>query len=282
MNIVTKIFIVLTLVCSIILSVFVVVTLGGTRDYKVALDNANAGLRASNLLYELEAAKHADDNTRNMAQVNRLNDQLTALNKLQAELRISYGTLSSQLDAKTADYERQVNQASKLTSALTLAQAEISQKDPELTKLRKDAVDSAKSISDLNLALERAQSQLDQATRQIDRLKEQVADASKPAASNMGTVGNVTTLSVGVAAAVPVNGKVTNVMTGNGGVTYLELSLGARDNIVEGTRFVISRGDKYVGDAIVTKVAPDQSVAKVKEGNPLAVQVNDLVSSGPQ
>ena len=138
----------------------------------------------------------------------------------------------------------------------------------------------SKELAEVNMANEVATTTLEQASRAIDRLKEQLVQASKPASSAAeDAVGGVKTLSFGLATAVPINGKVVDVKADNGKV-YLALSLGERDNIQVGTRFTISRGDKYVGDAIVERVAPDQSVAVVRAGNPIPVQVNDLVSSG--
>jgi hypothetical protein len=262
------------------LAVLVVFILGTVRPLKDELQHAEAGRLENSVLRVAAEAKIADAVNNSFNMNSGLTTENAQLKKDKADLTTTLSTTSAAKAKTDADLTIATNTIARDASTMGQMETANSQLTAEVKDSRPKLAQLAKELAEVNMVNEQQATKLEQAARAIDRLKEQLVDASKPAAGASSTgIGGVKTLSVGLATAVPTNGKVVDVKSDNG-KTYLALSLGERDNIQVGTRFLISRGDKYIGDAIVERVSPDQSVAVVRAGNPFPVQVNDLVSSG--
>jgi len=246
----------------------------------MALDKAQAGNAQAAALAAYYQAKEASAAVAAESKYNAKLAENSSLMRQHEEDVAKNTALSAQKATRDAEYDKLLATVSVQNNIIKSQQSANEVLTKEINTDRMEMPRVMKENSDLNLRNDELATKLEQAGRAIDRLKEQLVEANKPAsAAQAGNIGGTTTLSVGLASPVPINGKVTAVQTNNGN-TYLALSLGERDNIQVGTRFTISRGAKYVGDAIVERVEADQSVAKVREGNPLPVLVNDAISSG--
>ena len=136
MNIVTKLFIVLTLVCSIMLSVLVVFTLGNVRPLKDALTDAQAGLRMNSMALAAEQAKSADEAIHASAQVEASRSEVSALNKQVSDLNTSLTTLKAQRDKIEADFTVTNNIVARLTATNSQMQTTNTQQAAELNEAR--------------------------------------------------------------------------------------------------------------------------------------------------
>ncbi len=285
MSILTKVFIVLALVFSLALSVFVILTLSQQDKYKLALQNAvveKVGAQA--LLAKMEADRNNYRDGLDRLRTASLNDAST----LQQQIRSLQNTTATD-EREIATKNNDLNNAQASVTALTTANQAMTDTlgrlNTELAQLRQDVPVLTQRNAELNRHNNELQTGLDEAQNAIRRLQEELAEAQQPQPQKTPTTGaqagssdnGTPTLS----ALVPINGKVERVDSLNGR-TFLTLSLGKRDNIQDNFRFTIYRGNSYIGDAVVRKVAVDESVAEVTMLKPgEEVQASDLAISGP-
>jgi len=277
----TKIFIVLQLVCSLVVAVVLVVALKNQENYKKNAESeytarlqAQAGVQALN---NTIAAKQAD--------LDRLNQELR-IAKGSADQKISdlikqKGDVEIERDSARAQITVEGNKVAQLTAAnesLAKENARVSE------EIRRMAPENAKLISqnaELARANNEATTQLQYAEKTIRKLQEALAtaEATKGGASVTSTAGSVAMLSAQTPAQI--NGKVTQSME-SAGRTLVEVGLGARDGMKEGARLVISRNGTFVAEAVIEKVTPDASVAVTTDNvvKGATIMKGDLATAG--
>lgn len=279
MSTLTKIFIVLQLVFSITLSVFVFLTLGGQQKYKDQVESAlqskiaaEASLGLANSQVAQLQSQYADLMNQKTSDANRLNDELT-------RRTTEINTRQVQIDKLDAEKLEILANIQRLTNTVSALQSTLTRRDQELDSVRPENQKLIAQNAELNRKNNEQAQQLDLAEKTIRTLQETLAQ--RPAAPAQGTApaqGEAVATLSGVPTQAQINGTVTKVQSANGKI-YATLSLGSRDGIAANTRLVVYRGSNYVGDAVVVRVTPDQSVAQItvsKDG----VQANDRVISG--
>jgi len=279
----TKIFIVLQLVVSLIISVVLVFGVGRIQNYKADVDAANTQRVAAQASYQkaqndilVAQAQVADATAKATAQVNdlaRANNDLTTKN----------AELASQIGALQARNAQQQNSISQLTSSIDSQNSLLAAKDKELSSLRPDNASLLQKNAELNRVNNELSTQQRFAEQAIRKLQEQLASAPTTGGAAAPAEGNgaqVASLSAAPGGA-QINGKITQVAQ-SAGHTIIELPLGDRDGVKVNTRFTIYRDTAYVGDAVVQNVFPDSSVAQVTTVKPGdSVKQGDLVMTGP-
>jgi hypothetical protein len=284
LSILTKVFIVLALVCSLTLSVFVILTLSQQEKYRTALQSESvAKVGAQAMLAKMEA----DRNNYRDALDRLRTERLTSDSNYQAQIRNLQNTIATS-EREIATKGNDLNNAQASVTALTTANQAMTDTlgklNTELAQLRQDVPVLTQRNAELNRHNNELQTGLDSAQNAIRRLQEELAEAQQPQPQKTpttGAQGPSETTTPTLSALVPINGKVERVDTQNGR-TFLTLSIGKRDSIQENYRFTIYRGNSYIGDAVVRKVAVDQSVAEVTMLKPgQQVQATDLAISGP-
>jgi hypothetical protein len=278
----TKIFIVLQLVCALVLSVMVVMLVARQEPYRAMVDaehlkaaSAQAALQAKTNEVEalLQQQKTAnDERTRVATAAAQENDRLkTDLAQRKIELDTA--------NAKVASLTSALQQGSAANESMT---RQLAAKDEEIRRLAPENV----SLIQKNAELTRANNELSTQARfheqAIRKLQEQLASTeTKGGATGPASEAN-TVASLSVAAA-QINAKITSV-TPTAGRTLLELPLGTRDGVKQGTRLIVYREPGgYVADAVVEKAGIAESVAAVdskslKKGE--TVRAGDMVMSG--
>jgi hypothetical protein len=283
----TKIFVVLQLVFSLILSVLLVFYVSKADPYKKVADDAVAGRTGllatiAHLTQENEALNAAvADKENKLAQAvasgqrtaNDLTAKLAAAEQRGAVAATELAKASTQVTSQTA--------ANELLSKL------VSQKDAQIGDLSPKVSNLIRENAELTRANNELQTQQRGADQAIRKLQEQVATLQQSGPKQGATGGTndggaqVTSLSAQTAAGTAINGKVTGT-TVSAGRTLVATGLGSRDGIKVNTRFAIYRGNSYVADAVVERVTPDESVAVVvtpmKSGD--SVKSGDVVRSG--
>jgi hypothetical protein len=282
-SVLTKVFIVLQLVFSLALAVLVIFTLGSIQNYRKQVESSQvaqiaAAANAVQLQNELTLLQSKADAAMSQAKADAANDQNTiaGLKTDMAKLQRESDVVSSEAATDKANLTAAVLSVSGLTDQIKARDTELSSARPQVLKLTAEN-------ADLNRTNASLQTQLDSADKAIRTLQEEIAKSSTSTAP-AGTQANAGTQMEGqtatLAAAAPVNGKVTDVQA-HDGRTFITLSLGERDKVEPNTRFTVFRGDTYVGDAVVTKATIDQSVAVVTITKPgEAVKTDDMVISG--
>jgi hypothetical protein len=278
----TKIFIVLQLICAVAVSVILVFGVSRLQNYRQDVDAANSRAVAAQAAYQkgqndiqLAQAQSAEASQKMTAQLNDLS-------KSNNDLTTKNAQLSSQIGALEARNAQQQNSISQLTSSIDSQNSLLAAKDKELADLRPENASLVQKNAELNRVNNELSTQQRFAEQAIRKLQEQLANNTGPgaAAPAEGNGGQVASLSSTAAGAI--NAKITQVSQ-SAGHTLVEMPLGDRDGVKVNTRFTIYRNSGYVGDAVVQKVFPDSSVAQVTVVRPGdSVKEGDLVTTGAQ
>ncbi len=281
MNLLTKIFIVMTTVFALTGMVFISLILVQEDKYRSNLQDAQIklyGAMANNGVIQGNLDKCRTD----------LSNISLAKTESESNLQLKIRNQDNEkatLEREIASAKNDLNNAQASVTALTTANQAMTNTlgnlNTELGGLRKDVPVLTERNAELNRKNNELQTQVEADTNAIRRLQEELAASQEPApqksSSSTGPGQNQTpTLS----AVVPINGKVSRVDTLNGR-TYITIALGKRDGVQENFRFTVYRGNSYIGDAVVRQVAPDESVAEVTVLKPGQVVVAaDLAISG--
>jgi hypothetical protein len=291
LSIFTKIFVVLTMVMAVLLLALVVPFVMNTNTYRgdytrvknqLQIAEANAA-RAENDILAARQAAASEAATLN-ATIARLEGevqkrdkdiqdaqgQLIALQNANADVRAELGRLSAGLQQQT-----QIN---------GMLQEEIKTRRENSLKLETRAIELSEQLRDKT-------TQADTLIREVRLIKEQMADleaqnremanqvqsgGAKPGSSpSMATTGGV---NAGFNASVAVRGLVTDVQK-IGDQTFVAINVGSNDQVCEGMRFMVHKGDQFLGNVVITKVDLNSAAGRVTlaKGD---IKANDEVLSG--
>lgn len=281
MSILTKIFIVLQLVCSLALAVAVVVMAGNQPKYKDQVTNSEQGRIAAQAALQLEINKNAAVDALNTKLVTERTKENADWAKQVEALNGKINTLTTDKDTLAAQGSIQVDSIKALTGSVDSLKEQLKAKDDELTRIRPENVGLIGKNAELNRVNNELQTQLKFAETAIRKLQETLAQETlKSGSVAPATGGDSKVVQAVVQTPVQINGKVSSVSTDNGR-TYIELGLGTRDGVKVNAQFSIYRGDSYVGDAVVSRVVPDQCVALMTVLKPgQSVKAGDVAISG--
>lgn len=280
MSALTKMFVVLQLVFSLALAVLLVLMISKQENYREISEQDRAGRAA--LAVQVSSEKEQVTAAQGAAQdaTKKLTEALTQLDATKAQLASAQGNLdAARLQADTSAHTAQVQLANLTTANNTLAAANKAQA-AELDSLRPKVADLTTKNSELSRAKNEADNQIAAAEQAIRKLQEQIATMSQtaPAAGASGAGGSVASLSSGNSAAGPVNARITDVQEENGR-TLVQMPLGTRDGIQNGTRLMIYRNNTYITDAVVRRAASNESVAEVQGTAASSVKQGDMIST---
>ncbi|HVT81371.1 MAG TPA: hypothetical protein VHM90_12015 [Phycisphaerae bacterium] len=281
MSALTKILIVLQLVFALVCSVLLVLMVSKQENYKKLADDANTRAIAS-------SASLVDAQQQIAAK-----DQQLAASKAEMSKAISQATQSeagrtnalAEAQARELNLKSQLSTANATVAQLTAANSNLTQTNTalntELATIRPQVSMLTTRNSELNRLLNETTNQLAAANKAIDKLKEQIATSTtgpSGAVAPLGSEKQIGGLATGGGMS-RVNGQISEVNTSLG-ATVIGLPLGTRDGITPNMKLAIYRGNSYVGDAVVDRATPDESVATVTNTKPGAtVQKGDVVST---
>jgi uncharacterized protein YlxW (UPF0749 family) len=277
-------FIVLQLVFALAVSVLLVLMVSKSENYKSQVESTNiknVAMAATNLKSETEK-------TAAQAKLSDVQAQLNAATNKLNTATADAAAAASKAETANLELQNQIvalrSQITSLNAAISTATSSIAAKDKELDTLRPQVADLTTKYNEIYRAKNEADNQLRATEQAIRKLQEIIAQAPAGGAGSAApTGGQVQVLSASsVAAAGKVNGRISNFSTSLG-KTLIEMPLGTRDGIQVGTKVFVYRATGYVGDATVTRVTPDQSVATIDSTKPgETVQMGDLVSTTGQ
>lgn len=293
MSTLTKIFIVLQLVFSLVLSVLVIVLLNGQVKYKDQVEGAERARIATAVAYgRQEALLSATRTELNTLAENAKTSTATWAKTVQerddtiAQLRRDIAERNAQLALVQADVTKQTAIIESLKNQNQALMAENKDLRPKLLDAQQKYAEISRKNDELAyqiLTAERQIRRLKEAHQQMEEELSKRPTAQGPAAGGAvagAAGGSVPAMSAGLQTPAQVNGKINRVAM-DSGRTYITMALGKRDGVRENTHFTIYRGNQYVGDATVRNVSVDESVAVVTVlKNGMHVEAGDMVISG--
>ena len=269
MSALTKLFVVLLVICSLLLTAATVVYVNRSEDYRAALqakdseiERARGEARIAKLDADAAVAREQKLATDANAARNALQGQVT---QLQQELSRVGTELAT---AKTALLVRD-GQITKLTAGLEAAQkggsglfARNEELAKEIDKLRTERTELNTTVLDLT-------KRYDAMERELRQTKETLVQVQAGATGGAG-------------GGVPANvrGTVTQVTT-QGGQTFARIDLGSSDKLKTGDRLNIldQNNQQWLGEIIIETVQPEWSFGRLEGRNITNVKPNHVVVS---
>jgi hypothetical protein len=271
--------IVLQLVFAVAVSVLLVLMISKQEDYKAAAAaQSGRAVALSATLVAAEQAKLAATDRIAVAEAAKVAAE-TALTKERELATAAAGTAQNRILGLEGDVKVLQNQNQALSLAASTASNSIALKDKELEEIRPKLSQLNTQNAELARKNNELQSALQASELAIRKMQEQLAAGAAAASAASSSGGQVQAMSSGTSVSAAVNAKITKVADSAGRI-LIEMPLGSRDGITQGTQMFVYRSTGYVGDAVVERVTPTTSVAVVtrtKEGQ--TVQQGDTIST---
>ncbi|BAM03207.1 hypothetical protein [Phycisphaera mikurensis] len=270
----TKAFVVLVTLLSILLVTLVVPFVAGVSDLQQELTieqqkSRSAEVTASNLSDRLVAAESAQAGLQQS-----LNETISDLESRNAEVAAERNDLRARLAAaQTGQQEMQATLAALSENDRTKTQL-LDTYAGKLEEAQQSLVEQSRRNAELTDRTNELSNERTQLTRSVQRLKERSTELSEQlaaASSALASAGvEVPEAAASGLAAAPVPagerifGQVTGIEDATGGRVLVQMNIGASDGVRNGQRFVAFRGDdQLVGTLEVRSVDDTVSVASV-------------------
>lgn len=281
MSIFTKIFVVLDAVLSVLLVALVVSFVMNTDTYREKYKAAEARAAAEAQKAESRTADLAANDAVAKARESELQNQLAALDNSLRERTGQLQEAQQQLVAANnagADVRSQLasltnglNQATTINAAL---QDELKERREAMLKLQTRSIELSEQVREKS-------TQAETLLREVRVIKEQMSDlenqnkeiaaklqqaGSKPegttAQSAPAGVIDMTKGGSGFDSRVIIRGLITHVQK-LGDDMYVAVNVGTNDQVKEGMRFIVHKGDQFLGDLIITKVDLNSAAGRI-------------------
>lgn len=292
----TKVFVVLMTVLSVVLVSLVVPFVANTEKYRDQRDAAVLQAKAAEA--NAAVAQNLADASRSelIRQIDGMQQQVNAERSLNASLKGELGTIRGDLERSRADLIRTQADIANLTAANKQyadiqvdLQKELQARREENTKMARQIIDieaanadSTTSTATLRRQLRVAQENLVQAQEELAELNEVLRRVPQEVlAGTTPGAGSDSEDNRGTVSVVPINTQVSQV-TQAGDTTLVQLASGSAGGVKERMRFQISRDGEYMGTVVVMTVDEQAAVARVslmKSG--ASIKAGDKAFSGP-
>jgi hypothetical protein len=287
LSVLTKVFVVLVTVLSILLVALFVPFVAKTDNFKQQVEAARRDAQGarqtaearqseinsiqgkqSEAFVQLASAKALVDQ-----QVLALNDRLAQAEKESLEAK-------SELVKREADLT-QFAAASKLDSQLREAmEAELKDRRSAMVSQQTRMIELQDRIEEVNAQLQAAERERKRTAERLVELESKNADLQKQALRGGAPAATATTPPADFESPVPIHGQVARVQKLEGD-TFVQINIGKTSGVEENMRFLVHRGDTYLGTLVITAVDTTASSGRMKllTGEP---QEGDQVLSGGQ
>lgn len=287
MSILTKIFVVLVTIFSVALVGMMVSFVARTEDWKSKYEDEKARANSADTTarFRQEQIKQLTDKESERvamlsAEKNRLDAELSALQTRANAAAAELAEVSQQKNKSEAD-------VSQLTSAVKLL-TDINQSvKQELDKRREEVISSETKRIQLADRNNELQGQVDTLQRERKSLNERLVALEKSLDDLRMKVTSAAPTSDSVTPAPPsefvpdvaIRGQVVATDKADS-VTFVKINVGSTDRVRENTKFIIHRGNTYVGTMVVTNVDSKASAGRLTLGQG-EIKPGDEVLAGP-
>ncbi len=262
----TKFFVVLVTVLSVVLVALVVPFVANTENYKAKLavaqsDRDAAAARAKGLETAAGIAAERDaERVANLVNENRL--LTTQRNEYANKLGDISSSLSSERASKgkaDADVSRLSASNAQLTSITAALQTELSLRRKENEEKQATAIAQADQIRDLEGAKETLGRQVRSLQQQVVAVQERsktLEDAMArldPSTRAQIMGGDQTTGGPEFESTTPILGKITAVQR-VADDTFVQINVGKNDGVQANMKFLVHRGNQFLGTLVITTV----------------------------
>jgi hypothetical protein len=275
----TKIFVVLNVILSIVLTAGMVVWVNRTQNFVKAQNDMKAKLAAvtadassSRDQAALISATKTQMQAQLQAQINAKQQETDQLHQLVTDRDTQIAQLNNNLAQTTAAQK-------SATDALTVAQKTVDSTNQQIADLRKNDLDLEKRIAEQSFAINDWTNKYEVTNRQWRDAEEQVAQLQSDNRKYQETLhkAGITDASsvhtINGEPLVRVEGIVQSKQN-IGGVPYATISVGSADQVTAGMQFKVidpNARDPFLGYLIVDRVEPNQAI-----GHLTGPRINDV------
>lgn len=271
MSTLTKLFVVLHVVLSLMLTAGLIVFVNRTTNFQQALaaskiSAAGAEQRAQAAESDAQLSQQASDRA-----VKAVNDQITAIQVKLVDAQRQLAAADARIAKDASDAALASAETAGLTDALKASEDQKGRQADALAQGRTDIDNLTRKNSDLNLAVSDLTNKLEVALRERSNYSEQLAESKgqvenltalvKDLGGNPNTVGG-TRANLG---AVAINGVVREVKPING-IPYATISVGSSDNVQKGMQFNVIDRDRglFLGQLTIDSVEPTSATGRLE------------------
>ncbi|QDU33210.1 Chromosome partition protein Smc [Poriferisphaera corsica] len=289
MNLLTKVFVVVVALLSVLLVALTVSFVANTENYKEKANEYKGEKLAAQNRVTILQDEVAKLNTEKAADAIAISNENAELKATIVQLR---GTLATEqmngqkLEADLASMKASVDRMSA-TGKLNVTLLE--KVNGELNVSRGKLVGTEQKLAEALDKINELKTENEGVIRQLYQNKEQVV-ALKGELDKLN--GGIATLSdeqksmifaamegtAKVVSEVQIAGEIVQVVE-DSGVTLVQLNVGQSDGVKENMEFIVHRGADYLGTIVVSKVDASQAAGQLTEANG-AITVGDNVMSG--
>jgi hypothetical protein len=265
----TKVFVILLVVCSLLLSAGLIVFVNNSTNYTQALEQSSSALDAMRADRDAEKSRVQAQAT----QIERLRTEAAAAVQARQTEVAAAQKAAADKDVQIATLNRQLaTQGVQLTAAaegMQSAQAAATQLTEEVAQLRQTTNETIVRNTELNQALNERTAQLEATERERRFLAEQLTQSQQAAASlsaqlaDAGLTPSTAYQATGPASAPLIRGAVTETRP-IGGVPYATINVGASDGVQRGMEFKVVQGPNFLGTLTVEMVDAKEATGRLQ------------------
>lgn len=288
MSALSKTFVLILVVLSLLLSSAVFVWVNKTEEFKSKVAAANDALaKERKARMDASAAEQIAKEAHTNA-IKAFNAQVEAMQTTIKDRDQQISQRDVQLAELSSQAKQQLVSLTATGEALKASEAQKKLQQEQIIQLRESGDKLLKEKSDLNLALSDTTNKLDVMQREWKFMKEQLTETQTSVDRLMGQVkdlgGSPSVITPGLKAGAPaINGVVREVKTMDDKRQWATISVGTADSVAKGMEFkVIDRSSgTFLGVLTVDRVEANESIgvlsgpniAEVKAGNEVRTQL---------
>ncbi|MCC7145544.1 MAG: hypothetical protein IT443_03790 [Phycisphaeraceae bacterium] len=289
MSVLTKVLVVLVTVLSVVLVALVVPFVANQEQYKSKYEQERAqrsAAEASARVAESRATAAEENDNELVARYQaEANAKTTQINLLQTQLAQARGENESRIGelAQTkADQSRLAAANDQLSKMLDAMRGELTERRDKMVELELKLVEATDQVNELT-------SQFQTASVSIRRLREDLAAREETLRDYENRITKLpqdirdqmmakTSAAAPYVPEVAIHGQVQKIEA-VAGETFAQLNIGKKDQVAENMKFIVYRGDQFLGTLVITLVDEDSSVGRVvlQQG---AIANGDAVRTG--
>ncbi len=274
MSVVTKVFVVLVTILSVVLVAMMVPFVANTENYRQQAEDAEAALQIAEETARLRQSELANVQQLDSQKVTALKSENTNLlgqiNHLSADLKETQAQLSAAA-AKNASYEANW---SRLTAAneqhvkiITEYETELKGRRDQVLKQQTQIIQLINRNKELDSQLEALERQVRRVSEKMTQLEERNSDLELKLVqlppewqAKLMSQENPTGP---ILSKIPIKGSVTGVERFDD-ETYAQVNVGTNDGVIENMKFLVHRGSQFLGTLIITTVDARSSAGRLE------------------
>ncbi|MEM9414094.1 MAG: hypothetical protein AAGA29_01285 [Planctomycetota bacterium] len=285
----TKAFVVLTTLLSIVMVSMTVAHVARTEDYRAKYEvikgDRDEAVKRAAAAEAAEAIRQAENQEEQSAIARVTSDVEGQLAALQGQIRSKDESIAS-LQVNLA---RATSAQDAITKTLAAATTRIDSQNDQITTLISDLAEVSRQKGEAEQALvnaiaarNRYESEvrlLNQRLRALETANIELQQRNDQYAAYIREIGDNPADVEDAANRIRIAGSVTNVDQIGEGLTLVEVNVGTRDGVQAGMPFTVYRGDQYLGTIRITTVDTDKAVGEVTL-NHATIRATDSVKTG--